>query len=201
MSCDFPHPLQREGTSQVERALPALQPGYVKSDEKDFADWIVFASKFAAHIKYYDLTNTQSGNWTPFFSTSVTALLALLSLEDLAAYRAAVSDRFTILRTDANQGNLALLQSTLAALFSSQATLFARLDAIPAALPIDPPLKTTILELIRTKFGPALVRLYGYHKAALSSAPPLIAEAAIPGWVILESPVQPFDIALGAGLS
>jgi hypothetical protein len=201
MSCDFPHPLQREGTSQVERALPALQPGYVKSDEKDFADWIVFASKFAAYIKYYNLTNTASGNWTSFFSTSVTALLALLSLEDLAAYRTAVSDGFTILRTDANQGNLPLLQSTLGALFSSQATLFARLDAITAALPIDPPLKTTILELIRTKFGPALVRLYSYHKAALSFAPPLIAEAPLPGWVILESPVQPFDTALNAGLS
>jgi hypothetical protein len=37
------HILIREGTSQGQRQLEALKPGYVQVDEHQPADWMVFA--------------------------------------------------------------------------------------------------------------------------------------------------------------
>ena len=55
------NPLQRSGTSQGHRLLPAQKAAYVQVDEKEIADWIVFAGEFAAYLNYYDISNTVAG--------------------------------------------------------------------------------------------------------------------------------------------
>ena len=45
--CDILYRLQHDGTSQTQRALAALNPAYVKVDERDIEDFLVFALRFA----------------------------------------------------------------------------------------------------------------------------------------------------------
>ena len=57
---DQKNPLQNNGTSQSQRLLAGLdRTVFAVPDEKDFADWIVFANNFAAFINYYNISNKQ----------------------------------------------------------------------------------------------------------------------------------------------
>ncbi len=52
------NPLINNGTSQIQRVLPGLDKNrYALVDEKEFADWIVFANDFALFINYYNNSN------------------------------------------------------------------------------------------------------------------------------------------------
>ena len=59
------NPLMRDGVSQGQRQVPALSPDYVKVDEGDLADFLVFAY-------------TQYDNWQDFF-VSTPVQIALIS--------------------------------------------------------------------------------------------------------------------------
>src|SRR3712207_2091921 len=99
MPCEErPHPLPHDGTSQPERALPAAGEGYVRPDERETADWIVAAGRLAKHIAFFDGTNTTTGDWRPFFEGGETALLALLAVQDIDAYKRSIGDRFAVLK-------------------------------------------------------------------------------------------------------
>ena len=43
----------RSGSSQLQRVLKALLPSSAKIDERDAADLIVFAKRYAAYLNYY----------------------------------------------------------------------------------------------------------------------------------------------------
>ena len=51
--CDIPNPLIRRGISQEQRQVPALPPDFVKVDEMDLADFLVFAYQLSKQIIYY----------------------------------------------------------------------------------------------------------------------------------------------------
>ncbi|HAA10456.1 MAG TPA: hypothetical protein DCE41_01690 [Cytophagales bacterium] len=61
------NPLVRDGTSQQGRYPEALDPTYVKVDERSEEDLRTFAEEFAALIQYYNTLNKREGNWVPFF--------------------------------------------------------------------------------------------------------------------------------------
>ncbi len=68
-SCKHINPLQRQGTSQVQRLLDTLVPENVKLHELGVEDWMSFARNYATLINFYDSTNakTASGDWENFF--------------------------------------------------------------------------------------------------------------------------------------
>ena len=74
--CNRKNPLLRSGTHQRGRYLPALKPDYFRVDERSTADLILFAQRYSQHIKFYDNQNQHSGNWLPFFSRDISAVLA-----------------------------------------------------------------------------------------------------------------------------
>ncbi|MEL6538044.1 MAG: hypothetical protein AAFQ98_21680, partial [Bacteroidota bacterium] len=61
------NPLVRDGTSQQGRYPAALDPTYVKVDERTEDDLRTFAEEFATLIQYYNTLNEREGNWVPFF--------------------------------------------------------------------------------------------------------------------------------------
>jgi hypothetical protein len=70
------------GTSQRERLLQALVPGYVKLDERTISDWLVLVTRMAEHIQYYDQHNLPAGDWAPFLRNNYCIILAeILSLD------------------------------------------------------------------------------------------------------------------------
>jgi hypothetical protein len=96
------NPLQRGGTNQQQRLLAATKSGYINIDERDYADWIVFASQFAAYLNYYDATNNINGNWKPFFENDISAAIGTIAIQDINEYRIALSERFAIIKGDEN---------------------------------------------------------------------------------------------------
>jgi hypothetical protein len=69
MSQDFrPNELLRnDGTNQLQRMMPTLEPTYAKVDERTPADFLKYAYQFAKEIRYYNNQNQPEGDWTPFF--------------------------------------------------------------------------------------------------------------------------------------
>jgi hypothetical protein len=66
-NCSSKNPLQRDGTSQQQRTLKALLPGYIPVDERGLDDLKTFAIKYAEEIQYFDQNNIEDGNWLDFF--------------------------------------------------------------------------------------------------------------------------------------
>ncbi|MBD2700757.1 baseplate J/gp47 family protein [Spirosoma sp. BT702] len=59
--------LRNDGTNQLERMMPTLEPTYAKVDERTPADFLKYAYQFAKEIRYYNNQNQPEGDWTPFF--------------------------------------------------------------------------------------------------------------------------------------
>lgn len=202
MACgDHKHPLQRDGTSQAQRPAPGLDAGYVRVDEKDLADWIVYAEALAGFIRFHNLQNAPDQDWKPFFSRDISAVLAFVAVQDPDGLRG-IGTRFARLRDDANQGDPALLRQILGELFGAALTLASALDGIQARLPAEPSnglsLRLVIASLIRFKLAPVLGRVLAFHKAALADG--LITEADVPAWRLLGRPVRPASAVIAAGL-
>ncbi len=69
MNCPTKNPLQRDGTSQYQRMLEALDPSTAKIHEFQLRDWMLFARHYAEQLNYYTSTNDKvpQGNWVNFF--------------------------------------------------------------------------------------------------------------------------------------
>ena len=53
-ACQHPNPLVRDGVSQQQRQTEALSPDFVRVDERELADFLVFAHGLAKQVIYYD---------------------------------------------------------------------------------------------------------------------------------------------------
>ncbi|MFA5326305.1 MAG: baseplate J/gp47 family protein [Prolixibacteraceae bacterium] len=161
------NPLIHNGTSQIQRVLPGMdKTQYALVDEKEYADWIVFANDFAVFINYYNNSNAIAGNWKPFFSSDISAQLGTIALQDIDRYKLEIKERLDFIRNDDNKTLLPDIRIRLNELFSIMLTLSKSLDNYVHKLPEDTSLKQTIYNLTKTKLAPALNRLIAYYKAA-----------------------------------
>lgn len=77
--CETKHPLERDGTGQGQRLLPALDPAYVKPDERSIEDMLLFARSFSEKLRFFDTENEPDGSWLNFIENDVTMLVAVIS--------------------------------------------------------------------------------------------------------------------------
>ncbi len=205
------NPLKHSGTSQSQRLLQGLQAGYVKVNEKEYADWIVFANEFSKYLQYYDETGTASGNWQAFFASDISALLGIIAVQDIDAYRRKIKSRFDFIKDDSNAGDMNAIRKKLHELFSAVFSLSKALDKYLLTLPESEPenegdnvigLKATLQNLVETKLAPALQRLISYYKAAEPNPPGFLVTGDFTDWRILNEPVVPAEVIInGNGLS
>lgn len=68
MNCPTKNPLQRDGTSQYQRMLEALDPSYAKVHEFKLRDWMLFAWHYAQQLNFFAITNDKvpQGDWKNF---------------------------------------------------------------------------------------------------------------------------------------
>jgi hypothetical protein len=193
-------PLQRSGTSQTERMLPGLQKGYVEVDEKSFADWIVFAREFAQYLTYYELNNAPGGDWVPFFSNDVSAVLGTISIQDVDAYKRGIKERFDFLKDNDHVKQLVAAEKKLNDLFSVVLSFCEALDELYRLLPADVSLKAGIENLIKITLSPALNRLLRYYKSAKQAG--YLLKSPVSDWKVLGVTVKDCSIIIeGEGLS
>ncbi len=71
INCDKKNPLNHDGTSQEQRTLKTLLPGYVAVDERNIDDLKSFAIEYAKEIRYFKEDNTEDSDWVDFFSKEI----------------------------------------------------------------------------------------------------------------------------------
>lgn len=191
------NPLVRGGTSQEQRLLNEMKKGYVSIDERDYADWIVFAGKFSACLNYYDLNNKVVNNWQPFFESDVSAVLGSIAIQDIDEYKLQIKTRFDILKRDGQQVNLR--KESLSAVIAGVLTLSKALDFYTLKLADDNQLKINIRNTVHVKLQPALQKLLAYYKGGKKLN--LIIDKNQPGWKVLGIPVEKATVILANGLS
>ena len=79
MPCTDRNPITREGTSQLNRVLAALDVHYADVDERTTSDLILFAKRYAAYLNYYNENNVIDGNWQPLMMMDISVTLATLA--------------------------------------------------------------------------------------------------------------------------
>jgi hypothetical protein len=92
--CDTKNPLQRDGTSQAQRLLAALDPAYISVDERKPEDLLMFALSYAEQLKYFNDKNLPDGDWVTFLKNDVSTLVAIIAKTDLDKYRDAFTETY-----------------------------------------------------------------------------------------------------------
>src|SRR5215467_9885244 len=143
---DRKNSLPRGGTSQGERGSPALlDPDYVKISGERYSDWIAFAGEFSRHLRYYDTaTGAAKGDWQPFFTRDVSAVIGGIAVADVESYRQEVKQRMDFLKSNDNASKGGELKTAFGELFAAIVTLSTALDEKLARLDGAPDLSGLI---------------------------------------------------------
>jgi len=193
--------LIREGTSQSERLISALNPSFVQVNERTPAHLMVFARAYADYLDYYDETNTPNGDWKRFFTDDVSALLATAAIQVVDHYSVRIQEAFDFLNNLDNELDTTGLQDQLGSLFCFAGSLAQQIDLLKTSLPKENALKATLINLIRTQLAAGFRRLISYYKGGVSLT--LINDIVpTPELWILGERVNTFSSVIGApGLS
>lgn len=73
----------RDGTSQMMRALPALEDGYFGLNELSFQDLLTMVAEFGALVHFANAANALEEEWTPFFQADETVVMSRILALDL----------------------------------------------------------------------------------------------------------------------
>ena len=65
----------RDGTSQSDRILAALDPDYVLLDERSSRDLLAFSREYAKGLQYYNDNNEAQGDWSAFLGEDIDEML------------------------------------------------------------------------------------------------------------------------------
>ncbi|MGF6930301.1 hypothetical protein QFZ48_005801 [Chitinophaga sp. W2I13] len=105
----------QDGVSQLERQLDALQPAYVKVDDKSTFDLLAQLTALASQFNYYNFQDQPDGDWQEFFQTDLVIMLITCSNLQFTAYE----EKYLFLREAMGKaGNEASLFKHTAGFFS-----------------------------------------------------------------------------------
>ena len=105
MSCTDKNPLSREGISQLKRVLAALDVHYADVDERESADLILFAKRYARYLNYFNDQNNIDSDWQPLMMMDESVTLATLSKIDakrISDYKKLLYKNIALSTTDAD---------------------------------------------------------------------------------------------------
>ena len=104
--CTFLNPLRRDGTSQRQRAVAALEPSFARVDERGLDDLLVYARRYAEILRYYSASNTVGGDWAPFVENDISAVVSLIKHLDLQTTRTEFEQALQAVETASPAGAL-----------------------------------------------------------------------------------------------
>ena len=91
-NCNCHYEIPRDGSGQLCRYLKALDPAYAPVDGRSIEDLLVFAKRYAAQIRFYDIpeskiddpTAPEKVSWREFFRRDMAVISASISIVDTA---------------------------------------------------------------------------------------------------------------------
>nr|WP_136251106.1 hypothetical protein [Ningiella ruwaisensis] len=84
--CQKPSLIKRNGTNRLNRSIAALSPSSFQVDERNIADFILFAKHYSKHIRFYntpadtsDKEASKTQSWQVFFEKDISVALASIA--------------------------------------------------------------------------------------------------------------------------
>jgi len=161
MACTDRNPLNREGTSQLNRVLAALEVHYADVDERNSADLILFAKRYAAYLNYYNESNTPDGTWQPLMMMDVSvtlATLAKINVKRISDYKKLLYKNIALAKNSVQPLRDNKAKQQLKFLFDSLFSLVKIIDQQLILLP-DEEYKKTIEDIIKIRLKLNLANL------------------------------------------
>lgn len=170
------HPLVHGGTQQRDRLLISLIPEQLTLDDRNIEELIAFAGGLSEHVRHWGPDNQEDGDWTPFWESDITSLLAILAATDLDSPRTAFRSKEIMYRRRRKQEDMGTAkpgEETAAAILEEmiKSTEFGVYGLalmvlhICQKIPADHPLKQDVLNIISSTLQAPLYRLIQFHKA------------------------------------
>lgn len=150
--CIFRNPLRRDGTSQAERLVAALRPGYVSVDERGLAELLAYAHRYARLLRYYTPEDKEGGDWVAFLEKDASMVVALMRETDAEGWK----QRFESKRSAAREASQAGRLEAFAGLLQIIADLAQTFDSWRRRAIEGLALRTAIDRLIRAGLSQTL---------------------------------------------
>ena len=174
MSCTEKNILEREGSSHLNRVLAALSPGYAKPDERNTADILLFAKRYAAYLNYYKEDDTEDGSWKALMMMDISVILATLVKTDtrvVADYKKLLYKKIQIADTEAKA------KLAFRFLFDLIFSLVKTIDDQYKLVPADLEFKILFKSVVEVKMQEAFLKIHS-----------LFNEFKTTGWIDVASP-------------
>ncbi|GAA0879207.1 hypothetical protein GCM10009119_21750 [Algoriphagus jejuensis] len=163
MACNDRNPLTRESVDRLTRKLQALDPAFAKVDERSMEDLMLFASRYAAYLKFKDHNNADAGTWEPLMKADISVVLAVLLSLDLIE----VSDYLKLLLKKTKlaiaSGDDVEASLQFKFLFDLIFTLAGMVDGQCALLGEEPEYQKTIQNVIQIKLNTPFSKLANFR--------------------------------------
>ena len=162
-SCSCDTDIIRDGAGRLGRYLTALDPSYNPIDNRNTADLLVFAKRFANQIRFYKLAGdscNEEGSWKEFLNKDVAVLAASISKTDLAQIEK------DYLETRTHFDNEKTLDAFLA-LFNPILGIATRLDKWLTATSTDFILYQDLRLVIRSIMRDQMLKVFELDKSAV----------------------------------
>jgi hypothetical protein len=164
-NCHCTTDITSDGSSQLGRYLKALDPSYAPVDERSFNDLLVFAKRYAAQIRFYDIpgSKTDDGqkaekvNWREFFRRDMAVIAASIGVLDTNS----INENYDAIRTGLEEQPTA---EKLAGLFQVSIGIAARIDSwYTVAIP-ENPLHDYLVTGINSALKTQMKRIMAYEE-------------------------------------
>jgi len=161
MACTDKNPLNREGTSQLNRVLAALDVHFADVDERNPSDLILFAKRYAEYLNFYNKDNIADGSWKPLMMMDVSVTLATLvhlDSQKISDYKKLLYKNIALAANAAQPQQDNIARQQLKFLFDVIFSLVKSMDDQLVLLP-DEEYKKTFADIIRIKLRLHLANL------------------------------------------
>lgn len=106
-NCSCDHDIVRDGSGQLHRFLAALDPSYAPIDSRSLKDLLVFARRYAAQIRFYDIpesviqdpTPENKISWREFFKRDMAVIAASIADTEIPEFKKEFDEVFVKLQT------------------------------------------------------------------------------------------------------
>jgi hypothetical protein len=94
-NCNCDSEINRDGSGQLQRYLKALDPAYAPIDDRSTEDLLVFAKRYAAQIRFYDIPESKINDgipakkvsWREFFRRDMAVIAASIAVTEAEGFK------------------------------------------------------------------------------------------------------------------
>ncbi|HEX6848777.1 MAG TPA: hypothetical protein VF144_17450 [Chitinophagaceae bacterium] len=165
-NCDCHTEINTDGSGQLQRYLKALDPSTVLIDSRGTEDLLVFAKRYAAQIRFYDLpgSNVSMENeakekisWKEFFRRDMAVVIASVAITDLYSFKKEFNEVRDKLEFDADP-------DLFAALFNPILGMLKKIDRWYSIVIPENPLYNDLVMAIRSDLRQQSRNILAYKK-------------------------------------